>query len=174
MMDSLDITIDAIGSLVNLLNDSNEVDNSWKHDIIDNITNINTNTNTNNITTIDMAMILLKNQISNTKPNIQIFDTLNDLYDNYTNDDMIMKSILSFEKTLLLQLLNSNNQQFVTQFNQIVDNINNNHNTNTNILRAINVLNEIITNSNNDWIGNSYNSLIMIIIIIIIIIITKA
>ena len=161
MMDSLDITIDAIGSLVNLLNDSNEAGNNWKHDIIDNITNTNTNTNTNNITTIDMAMILLKNQISNTKPNIQLFDTLNDLYDNYTNDDdIIMKSILSFEKTLLLQLLNNNNQQFVTRFNQIVDNINN-HNTNTNILRAINVLNIIITNSNNDWIGNSYNSLIL-------------
>jgi len=140
MIDDVSLTLDAIGRLACIIN-SND-DNGWSNEIHNDINNINTNSNSNS--TIDVAMIVLKNQINGSR-----------LVDIVSNLDAtsITKSQLEIEKTLYIQLLNSSSSHmFISHLNKLLDDIPNNRNNNT-IVRAINMLSVIHDNPTYQWKG---------------------
>ena len=142
MMDDVALTLDAISRLNHIINASN--DNEWNNGIHNTINNINTNSNTNSNSTIDVAMIVLKNQINDSR--------LVDIVSN-VDTSTITKSQLEFEKILYNQLLNSNSSQmFMSRLNNLLDDIPNNRSNNT-ILRTINMLSIIHDHSSYQWKG---------------------
>ena len=141
MIDDVSLTLDAMGRLASIINDSND-DNGWSNGIHNTINNISTNSNSNS--TIDMAMIVLKNQINGSR----LVDIVSSI-----DATTITKSQLEIEKTLYIQLLNSSSSHmFISHLNKLLDDIPNNRNNNT-IVRTNNMLSVIHDHPTYQWKG---------------------
>jgi len=142
-MDDINVTLDAIGRLANLINNSNDIE--LKNDINSKVNKIDTNNDKNS--TMSIAMKVLKTQTNTT-------NTSTKLVDLDTIDSSITNCQLDFEKKLYCQLLSNTRDVFITHLKHILNDITNTKNTNT-ILRATNILNVISHQVDYDFKGNT-------------------
>lgn len=144
--DGQEITLDAIRRLANLISNSNDI--QFKNDIISNINKIDTNVGNN---TMNIAMNVLKTQITTAKTDTKLIDL-----DIDSSIYTITKSQLDFEKALYYQLLRNTSDVFISHLKRILNDITNSTNVNS-MLRALNILNVINNQIDYDFKGKFFN-----------------